>query len=226
LQALIARVTGSRPGVPTSLAELKASETAKAAGLAGAMIANNVIALVSTIVFARLLKNNEGGGYGSLAALVSYFLILSVVGQALQVATAREGVLGQLGSGPVLIATVRRWTVSLLSFTVVLAVISVLLRQPIADLVGVRHVPWAAALGLPAAGLWLELSVLRGVLQGIGDYKGVGVSLIGEQAARLVTGALLAAAGAGVTGAYWGSPLSFVAMGLYCAWRLKTQVEA
>jgi O-antigen/teichoic acid export membrane protein len=226
LEALIARVTRSRSGTPTSLAELKASETAKAAGLAGAMIVNNVIALVSTIVFARLLKNNQGGGYGSLAALVSYFLILSVVGQALQVATAREGVLGQLGTGPGLIATVRRWTVSLLTFTVVLAVISVLLRQPIADLVGVKHIPWAAALGLPAAGLWLELSVLRGVLQGVGDYKGVGVSLVGEQAARLVTGALLAAAGAGVAGAYWGTPLSFVAMGLYCAWRLKTQVEA
>jgi O-antigen/teichoic acid export membrane protein len=219
-------LTRSRPGAPTSLSELKTSETAKAAGLAGAMIANNIIALVSTIVFARLLKNNQGGGYGSLAALVSYFLILSVVGQALQVATAREGVLGQLGTGRGLIATVRRWTVSLLTFTVFLAVISVLLRQQIADLVGVKHIPWAAALGLPAAGLWLELSVLRGVLLGLGDYKGVGVSLVGEQAARLVTGALLAAAGAGVAGAYWGTPLSFIAMGLYCAWRLKTQVEA
>ena len=226
LDALIARVTRSRPGAPASFAELKGSETAKAAGLAGAMIANNVIALVATIVFARLLKNGQGGGYGSLAALVSYFLILSVVGQALQVATAREGVLGRLGSGAGLIATVRRWTVSLLTFTVGLAVISVLLRQQIADLVGVKHVPWAAALGLPAAGLWLELSVLRGVLQGIGDYKGVGVSLVGEQAARLITGVALAAAGAGVAGAYWGTPLSFVAMCLYCAWRLKTHVEA
>jgi O-antigen/teichoic acid export membrane protein len=226
LDALIARVTRGREGLPTSLDDLKGSETAKAAGLAGAMIANNVIALVATIVFARLLKNNQGGGYGSLAALVSYFLILSVVGQALQVATAREGVLGQLGSGAGLIATVRRWTISLLTFTAVLAVISILLRQQIADLVGVKHLPWAAALGLPAAGLWLELSVLRGVLQGIGDYKGVGVSLVGEQAARLITGALLAAAGAGVTGAYWGTPVSFVAMGVYCAWRLKRHVEA
>jgi O-antigen/teichoic acid export membrane protein len=226
LDALIARVTRSRPGAPASFAELKGSETAKAAGLAGAMIANSVIALIATIVFARLLKNGQGGGYGSLAALVSYFLILSVVGQALQVATAREGVLGRLGSGAALIATVRRWTVSLLTFTVGLAVISVLLRQQIADLVGVKHVPWAAALGLPAAGLWLELSVLRGVLQGIGDYKGVGVSLVGEQTARLITGVALAAAGAGVAGAYWGTPLSFVAMCVYCGWRLKTHVEA
>ena len=148
LDAVIARLTRSRPGAPTSFAELKGSETAKAAGLAGAMIANNVIALIATIVFARLLKNGQGGGYGSLAALVSYFLILSVVGQALQVATAREGVLGRLGTGAGLVSTVRRWTVSLLMFTVVLAVISVLLRQQIADLVGVKHVPWAAAAGI------------------------------------------------------------------------------
>ncbi len=54
---------------------LQGSDTAKAAGLALAMIANNVIALVSTVVFARLLTD-----YSSLAALISYFLILSVVG--------------------------------------------------------------------------------------------------------------------------------------------------
>src|ERR1700722_20317376 len=217
LRSLIARVTRafpSRDGAPMSLSELKGAETAKPAGLAGSMTPNNVIALGSTIVFARLLKNNQGGGYGSLAALVSYFLILSVVGQALQVATAREGVLGQLGSGHGLIATVRRWTTSLLAFTVVLAVISVLLRQQIADLVGVKHDPWAAALGLPAAGLWLELSMLRGVLQGVGDYKCAGHGLIGEQGARL-----------GVTGAYLGTPISFIVMGIYCLMRLRTHIE-
>ena len=185
------------------------------------MIVNNVIALGSTVLFSRLLKDNQGGGYGSLAALVSYFLILSVVGQAIQVATAREGVLGNLGVGAGLLATIRRWTRGLLLFTLALTVISVLLRDPIAQAVGVKHDPWAAALGLPAAGLWLELSVLRGALQGVGDYKGVGVSLIGEQGARLVTGAVLAAAGLGVTGAYLGTPLSFIAMGLYCGYRLR-----
>ena len=139
----------------------------------------------------------------------------------MQVATAREGVLGHLGVGAGLLATVRRWTRGLLLFTLALTVISVLLRDPIAQAVGVKHDQWAAALGLPAAGLWLELSVLRGVLQGVGDYKGVGVSLIGEQGARLVTGAILAAAGLGVTGAYLGTPLSFIAMGVYCGYRLR-----
>jgi O-antigen/teichoic acid export membrane protein len=208
-------------GWRASLTTLRGSETAKAAGLALAMIANNLIALISTVVFARLLSD-----YGSLAALVSYFLILSVVGQAIQVATAREGVLGHLGVGHALAATVRRWTISLLLFTLAISIVSVVLRAPIADAVGVKHDPWAAALGLPAAGLWLEVCMLRGVLQGIGDYKGVGLSLIGEQGARLISGAALAAAGLGVTGAYLGTPISFIAMGIYCMIRLRRHIES
>ena len=89
------------------------------------------------------------------------------------------------------------------------------IRSPHA--VGVKKDSWAAAIGLPAGCLWLELSILRGALQGVGDYKRVGISLIGEQAVRLVVGAMLAAIGLGVTGAYLGTPLSFVAMSLYCA---------
>ncbi len=212
---LTQRILGDR-----DLRGLLDSETAKAAGLAGAMIANNVIALISTVVFARLLTD-----YGSLAALVSYFLILSVAGQALQVATAREGVLGHLGVGAALAATVKRWTVILFFGTLVISVISVLLRDPISQAVGVPHDQWAAAVGLPAAMLWLELAILRGVLQGVGDYKGVGISLIGEQGARLITGALLVVAGLGVTGAYLGTPLSFIAMCIFCGIRLRQYVE-
>ena len=202
------------------IAALRGSDTAKAAGLALAMIANNVIALGSTIVFARLLTD-----YGSLAALISYFLILSVAGQAIQVATAREGVLGHLGVGPGLIATLKRWTWSLLWVTLAMSIVAILLRQPTADLVGVRKDPWAAAIGLPAGCLWLELCFLRGALQGVGDYRSVGISLIGEQSTRLVSGAALALAGLGVTGAYLGTPISFIVMGLYCARQLRRYVE-
>ena len=203
-----------------ALAQLRGSDTAKAAGLAGAMIANNVIALGSTVVFARLLSD-----YGSLAALVSYFLILGVVGQAMQVATAREGVLGHLGVGRDLAETLKRWTRSIAWVTLAVTVVSVLLRHPIADAVGVKHDSWAAAIGLPAGALWLELSILRGALQGVGDLKTVGLSLIGEQSMRLVSGAILAAAGLGVSGAYLGTPLSFVAMCLYCAYQLRRYVR-
>ena len=221
---LIQRVVGDRADGAMSLDDLRASETAKAMGLAIAMIGNNIVALVSTVVFTHLLSDKKGGGYGSLAALISYFLILSVVGQAMQVATAREGVLGHLGVGAALMATVRRWTRSLLLFTLALTVVSVLLRDPIANAVGVKHDEWAAALGLPAAGLWILLSMLRGVLQGVGDYKAVGVSLVAEQSARLVTGAILAAAGLGVTGAYLGTPLSFIAISVYCWYQLRRHI--
>jgi O-antigen/teichoic acid export membrane protein len=197
------------------LAVLRSSDIGKAAGLAGAMIVNNVIALGSTVVFARLLDD-----YGSLAALVSYFLILSVAGQAMQVATARESVLGRLGTGEQLAATLRDWTRILLAIAAALAVVSVLARAPIASAVGVDQ-QWAAAVGLPAGVLWLLLSVLRGALQGVGDYRTVGLSLIFEQASRLVFGAGLAAAGLGVTGAFLGTPLSLIAMAIYCTYELR-----
>jgi O-antigen/teichoic acid export membrane protein len=211
--------TPQEDGGPSALrarvAALRTSDLGKAGGLAGAMIVNNVIALGSTVVFARLL-----GDYGALAALISYYLILSVVGQALQVATARESVLGKLGTGPELAATLRSWTRTLLALTAGLAVVSILLRAPIASAVGVKQ-EWGAAIGLPAGALWLLLSILRGALQGVGDYRAVGLSLIGEQASRLVLGAALAATALDVTGAYLGTPLSLVAMSLYCGLALR-----
>jgi O-antigen/teichoic acid export membrane protein len=194
-------------------------DTSKAAMLAGAMIANNVIALGSTFVFARLVND-----YGSLAALVSYLIILTVVGQAMQVATAREGVLGHLGVGEGLLATVRSWTRVMVVFTIAMTVVSILLRQPIANLVGVKHDAWAAAAGLPSACLYLEVSLLRGVLQGVGDYKHVALSLVGEQTSRLVLGTILAVVGLGLSGAYLGSFFSYVAMSLYCGFELRRRI--
>ncbi len=208
-----------RKRIQPALHNLRGSDTGKAAGLAGAMIVNNVIALGSSIVFARLIND-----YGALAALVSYLLILTVAGQAMQVATAREGVLGHLGVGEDLLTTLERWGKSMAVFTLAATVVSILLRQPIADLVGVKHDAWAAAAGIPAGCLYLEVSILRGALQAIGDYKSVGLSLIGEQGSRLVGGTVLAVIGLGVGGAYLGSFLSYVAMSVYCAWRLYAQL--
>jgi O-antigen/teichoic acid export membrane protein len=215
---------GAAPEPPTGLRErllaiLREPDTAKAAGLAGAMIANNVIALGSTFVFARLI-----GDYGSLAALVSYLLILAVVGQAMQVATAREGVLGRLGVKEGMAATLISWTKVMVVCTVGVAIVSILLRHPIADLVGVKHDQWAAAAGLPAASIYLELCLLRGALQGIGDYKHVGLSLIGEQGSRLAIGTVLAVAGLGLTGAYLGSLFSYIVMCGYCTVYLRRQL--
>ncbi|HEX3616203.1 MAG TPA: hypothetical protein VHU61_06680 [Solirubrobacteraceae bacterium] len=183
------------------------------------MIANNLLALGSSVVFARLLTN-----YGKLAALISYLVILTVVGQAVQVATAREGVLGHLGTGEELLATLERWARALAVFTLLATLVSILARQPIADAVGVPHQSWATAAGIPAGCLYLGLCTLRGSLQGIGDYRTVGLSLVGEQGARLVSGAILAAAGLGVGGAYLGSLISYIAMSSYCAFVIYRRV--
>jgi O-antigen/teichoic acid export membrane protein len=201
------------------LERLRGSDTSKAAGLAGAMIANNVLALISSVVFARLLTN-----YGALAALISYLVILTVAGQAIQVATAREGVLGHLGSGEELLGTLERWARALAVFTALATIVSILARQPIADAVGVPHQGWAAAAGIPAGCLYLGLCTLRGALQGIGDYRSVGLSLVGEQAARLVSGAILAVAGLGIAGAYLGSLISYIAMSAYCVHQIYKQL--
>ena len=198
---------------------LRDSETAKAVGLAGAMILNNIVALGSTFVFARELDD-----YGSLGALISYLLILTVFGQAMQVATAREGVLGHLGVGDDLLATIKQWSKVLLIVTVVLTLVSIALQAPIAAAVGVKKYSWAAAAGIPAGCMYLQVSILRGALQGIGDYKSVGVSLVGEQTVRLIAGATLAATFLGVTGAYLGSLLSYVVMSLYCWTQLRRHV--
>jgi O-antigen/teichoic acid export membrane protein len=194
------------------LKRLRGSDTSKAAGLAGAMIAGNVIALILSVVFARLLDN-----YGALAALLSYLVILTVVGQAVQVATAREGVLGHLGTGEQLLATLERWARALAAFTAAVTVVSVLARQPIADAVGVPHQGWAAAAGIPAGCAYLAVCILRGALQGLGDYRTVAVSLVGEQVVRLVAGAVLILAGLGVAGAYLGSLIAYVGMSALCA---------
>ncbi len=117
LEVLEAAAEAERPRLRTTLA---ASETLKAAGLAAATLASNAVALVFTVIFARILGAD---GYGSLAALLSTFLILAVPGSAVQVAVARETALGRLGTGAELAATLSRWRRSLLVACAVVAVV-------------------------------------------------------------------------------------------------------
>jgi O-antigen/teichoic acid export membrane protein len=184
------------------------SETVRAAGLAGAMIATNFVALLLTIVFGRILGTK---GYGSVSALLSTFLILSVIGQALQLATARAGALGELGEGPVLLATIERWSRALIVGVVAAAVIGGLARGPLAAAIGVDE-RWGAAATLPAGMVWLLLCVQRGALQALGDYRAVGLSMVLEQVGRLVLGVGLALAGLDATGAFLGTPAAMVVM--------------
>jgi O-antigen/teichoic acid export membrane protein len=182
------------------------SDTAKAAGLAVAALGANVVSLLFTLVFTRILGADR---YGSLGTLINYFFFLSVFGQAMQVAAAREATLGGLGSGRAMSATVTRWGRDLAFVCIGLGVIGGLLRHQLADLTGVKET-WAAASVLMTGGLWLLMSIERGVLLGLREFRVVGVSIIFEAVGRLLTGLLLVLPGLGVTGAFLGTPLSML----------------
>src|SRR4051794_33963507 len=199
----------------TSLrATLGRSETLKAVGMAAATMANNALAVLFTVIFARLLGAED---YGSLAAIISTFVILMVPGSALQVAVAREVALGRLGTGGSVAATLNVWRRRLLALGFAVCVVAALLRDPIADLISVPE-SWAAAATAPTAVLWLWMCMGRGALQGVHAYKPVAWSLVLEAGARLLFGAILVAFGMGVTGAYLGTPLSYVAIAFGLWW--------
>src|SRR5215212_2125196 len=103
LAVLERTVVAERRSLRATLAE---SETLKAGGMAAATLASNGIALLFTVLFARILGAED---YGSLAALVSTFLIIAVPGSAVQVAVTRETALGRLGSGAQLNAALATW---------------------------------------------------------------------------------------------------------------------
>lgn len=191
------------------LAGFGRSDTGRAAGLAAAVMAANFIALAYTIVFARVLHSS---GYGSLAALVSTFLILSVPGSALQMTVAREVSRAMAAGERYPAAGVWGWLSNLAVVTVGATLVSILCRSLIARAVGVADLPWAASAAVPAGCLWLILSVQRGALQGLQRYKLVGFSLVGEAMMRLIGGLVLVGLGAGVTGAFLGTAVSLLAV--------------
>ena len=208
-------------GRPSLREGFRRSETAKAAAMAAATLTSNAIAIVFTIVFTRLLGVAD---YGALGALLSTFTILAVAGSAVQVAVARETALGHLGSPAAVGAAIRAWLARLAVAGVALAAASVILREPIAQLVAVEEHPWAAAAVVPTGVLWLLLSVLRGALQGLHAYGPVGSSIVLEAGGRMVFGLILVLAGAGVTGAYLGTPLAMLAATIVLAVLLARRV--
>src|SRR5215203_6872599 len=72
--------------------------------------------------------------------------------------------------------------------------------------------------------LWMIVSVERGALQGFQRYRLVAWSIIGEAGARLAFALLLVGVGLSVTGAFLGSVMSLVAVGLLLAAPLFRQV--
>ena len=157
-------------------------------------MAANVLALITTVALARALGTAD---YGELARMVSVFTILIVPATALQAAAARDMTLGRLGPASHAIATLQGWIARIMLITVAVLAICILLRYQLADLLQVSQ-PWAAAMVIPSGFLWTALALQRGVLLGVGGYRPVAASLVGEQAFRLLFGLAAALLGAQV----------------------------
>ena len=196
------------------------AETGKAIGLAAATMAANLVQVVFTVIFTRILGAD---GYGSLAALLNVTVILFVAGAALQVAAAREATLGRLGRGGELAGTLARWSRHILTALAAIAVVSVLAREPLADVINIDQ-EWAAA-AVPITGaLWLLLCLQRGLLQSARAYREVGLSVLFEALGRLVLAIALVAAGLDVTGAYLGTLTSIAVTAAALAWLLRRRL--
>ena len=218
---LLREVRAEAAALPPLRERLAGSDTGRAAGLAAAVIAGNVIALAFTIVFARLLG---ASGYGTLGALISTFIILQVPGSALQISVAREVSKSIARGDPNPGAGVARTLRHLLMLAVAVTAVGFLARDWIAAAIGV-DVAWAAAATLPTGCLWLLLSVQRGALQGFQRYRAVALSLVGEGAARLTFGLLFYALGAGVTGAFLGTAASVATVALVLLFPLRHELR-
>jgi len=185
------------------------ADTRRAAGMAAAQLASNAIALIFTVVFARILG---ASGYGSLAVLVSALIILAVPGSALQIAVARqlsrERAQGDTAAG----SEVWHWLERLGVATVVVAAAAIPLRDVIASIVNVDE-SWAAAAIPVSAMLWAVVCVERGALQGLGSYRLVALSLVAEALGRLLFALALVGVGLDVAGAFLGNALCFIAVG-------------
>ena len=114
---------------PRLRAALARSDSGKAAGLAAATLGNNAIQLVFTVVFTRLLGQTD---YGTLAALISAFLILLVGASRCRWPRRARRRSDRLGHPEVLRATLRAWTQRLLIALVAVTAASILLREQLA----------------------------------------------------------------------------------------------
>lgn len=212
----------SQPPVPGSrLARLKAlreTDTGRTAELAAASMLNNAIQLLFTVLLTRLLGKT---GYASLAALVAAFLILQVSGQAMQAAAARAIVRWTERGHQQAYREVWGWTKQAMLLTALAVVLGVVLREPLARLIGVDGHPWAASV-LPVSGtLWLLVCLQRGALQGLRDFDAVAGSIVLEAVLRLGAAIVLVLIGMEVTGAFAAAPIAFALLAIGMDRRLR-----
>ena len=164
------------------------------------LVANGANVVV-TVVVARLLTSR---GYGELAQLNGIFLFLSMPGSALLVGVVRRATaLRTVGLG----GNVRLFAVRLHRLTLagvaVLTLLALLVQHAVAHALSLQG-PGGIVPIVAAGGIWLALSVDRGLLQARRAYRPLAANLLVEGGMRMVFVLILTGAGFGVTGACLG----------------------
>jgi O-antigen/teichoic acid export membrane protein len=156
--------------------------------------------LITTVLVARELSSR---GYGAFIVLLSLFLVLSMPGSALLVAVVRRITAWESeGRGE----RVHGWAVRVhrvgAMAVIVLALGIWLLRGPLISALSLPG-PGGVVEILTAAGIWVLVSIDRGLLQARQDYRNLSVNLVLEAVTR--TGFTIGFASVwGVTGAAFG----------------------
>jgi O-antigen/teichoic acid export membrane protein len=197
----VARVTeDGPPGTPTGDAPDGASEIRHAIPLAIAAALVGVVSLLTTVFVAHVLTTR---GYGTLIDLLALFLVVSMPGTALLVGVVRR-VSAWQASG--LGERVRPWVARIHRIgelgIVVLALIMWLIRSPVAHALSLPS-PSGVTEILTAGGVWILVSIDRGLLQVGRDYKDLSINLVIEAVTRCALTVGMAA-GLGVEGAALG----------------------
>ena len=175
----------------------------------------NGLAVVVVVLIARLVSPRA---YGTVAVLLGLFFILSMPGSAVQVGVVRRVTIWQkLGEEH----RVHPWALRVYRMVagavVVEAVVVWLAKGFIAHELRLPNTAGVFAI-LVAAGIWMLLSVDRGLLQAHRDYRGLAGNLLVEGGVRCAFAVGLVAAGFGVGGYAIGIFIGEVVAAAHARW--------
>ena len=200
--------------VPRGVESMRAG-LLQAGPLAIAGVLANGAGVLLTIGLARLLDPHS---YGVLNQLTGLFLILATPGSAVVVAVVRRvTLLREDGSGHLVLRWAGRVHRQGTILVLIWAVIVFISCRWIADLLRQRSSIGVAVI-LTAAGVFVLLSLDRGLLQAHRAYKPLAANLIVEAAVKVSAVLVLVAAGFGPSGAAVGILISEVVAVLHARW--------
>ncbi|HEX3461623.1 MAG TPA: hypothetical protein VHT49_12010 [Acidimicrobiales bacterium] len=181
-------------------------------------IAGLVVNAASAVVVVLVAHLVSSRSYGVIAQLLGLFFILSMPGSAVLVGVVRRvTVLQRIGQGD----RVHRWVASVHRIVVAVLVLEVgvvwLLQGWIAHQLSLPNDQGVLPI-LAAAGVWILLSVDRGLLQAHRDYRALAVNLLMEGAVKAICVIGFVAIGMGVSGYALGILASEVAATAHARW--------